>query len=75
MMKALGRWTAHHGGWPIVAVFGVVALVAALTHSLALASLMASPAAFGCGIVVSRRRGARSWAAPLERRREGQQSA
>jgi hypothetical protein len=73
--KALVRWSTARAGWPLLLLAVVVfALTIALAHSLALASLLASPCAFLLGVVVARRREPRPVAPEYERRRHLGQS-
>jgi hypothetical protein len=74
--KAIGRWTTEHAGWPLlVCIAAILLMVTAVAHSVALASLLASPWAFAMGIVVARRRQPRPpHATAVERRRPLDQS-
>jgi hypothetical protein len=74
-LKSIGRWTADHGGWPLAVLIAAICTpVVALTQSIALASLMASPCAFALGIVVACRRRPREATPTYERRRHLGQS-
>ena len=73
--KSTGRWLASRSGWWLLALFVVVfASVCAFVQSVAWASIVASPCAFGLGVVAARRRVDRPDPYVVEHRRHLDQS-
>ena len=55
--KSIGRWLTSRSRWWWLVLFVVVfALACVFVQSVALASILASPCAFGLGVVAARRR-------------------